>query len=104
MFIKLFYCSIAENIKQLIDRGDDAYCFRYHRERVYYVSETIMRKSLSVSRKNLVSLGVCFGRFTRSKKFILHITALEYLAPYAKVSYLEEVTTVHSVEGVYIRV
>jgi len=34
--------------------------------------------------KQLVSLGTCFGKFTNSNKFILHITALPYLAQYAK--------------------
>ena len=35
---------IGENIKQLIDRSDGTYCFRLHRERVYYVSERIMKQ------------------------------------------------------------
>jgi len=35
---------IGENIRQLIDRSDGSYCFRLHRERVYYVSETIMKQ------------------------------------------------------------
>ena len=35
---------IGENIKHLIDRSDGMYCFRLHRERVYYVSEKIMNK------------------------------------------------------------
>ena len=37
-----------------------------------------------VTRKNLLSAGVCFGKFTsKSKQFRLHITALSYLAQYA---------------------
>lgn len=32
-----------------------------------------------------MSLGTCFGKFTKTHKFRLHITALDYLAPYAKV-------------------
>jgi 60S ribosome subunit biogenesis protein NIP7 len=35
---------IGENIRQLIDRSDGVYCFRLHRERVYYVSEKIMKQ------------------------------------------------------------
>lgn len=31
-----------------------------------------------------MSLGTCFGKFTKSGKFRLHITALDFLAPYAK--------------------
>ncbi len=75
---------IGENIKHLIDRSDGTYCFRLHRERVYYVSERIMKQALNVARESLVSLGTCFGKFTKSKKFRLHITALDFLAPYAQ--------------------
>ena len=35
---------IGDNIKSLIDRSDGTYCFRLHRERVYYVSEKIMKQ------------------------------------------------------------
>ena len=35
---------IGENIKMLIDREDGKYCFRLHKDRVYYVSEKIMKQ------------------------------------------------------------
>ena len=35
---------IGENVRQLIDRSDGVYCFRLHRERIYYVSEKIMKQ------------------------------------------------------------
>lgn len=75
---------IGANIKMLIDRPDGTYCFREQKERVYYVSEKILLLAESVSPDNLVSLGICFGKFTKSNKFLLHITALTYLAPYAQ--------------------
>ncbi|KAJ9081548.1 ribosome biosynthesis protein nip7, variant 3 [Entomophthora muscae] len=43
-----------------------------------------MRKATSVERDSLVSLGICFGKFTKSGKFKLHITCLDYLAQYAQ--------------------
>jgi ribosome biogenesis protein Nip4 len=43
-----------------------------------------MRLSISVARSNLVSLGTCLGKFSKSGKFKLHITSLDYLAQYAK--------------------
>ncbi|KAH9944120.1 secretory pathway protein Sec39-domain-containing protein [Epithele typhae] len=43
-----------------------------------------MRLAISVARPNLTSLGTCFGKFTKSGKFKLHITALDYLAQFAK--------------------
>jgi len=67
-----------------VDRQDDVHCFRLHKGRVHYVSEASMRLSISVARSNLVSLGTCLGRFSKSGKFKLHITSLDYLAQYAK--------------------
>eukprot|EP00112_Aurelia_sp_Birch-Aquarium-sp1_P016656 Seg3798.2 transcript_id=Seg3798.2/GoldUCD/mRNA.D3Y31 product="60S ribosome subunit biogenesis protein NIP7-like" protein_id=Seg3798.2/GoldUCD/D3Y31 len=75
---------IGENTRMLIDRPDGLYCFRLHRDRIYYVKEEIMRKATNIGRDNLVSLGTCFGKFSKSGKFKLQITALDFLAPYAK--------------------
>lgn len=75
---------IGENIKQLIDRPDGTYCFRLHKDRVFYISEELMKRAANVARPNLVSFGTCFGKFTKTGKFKLQITALEYLAPFAK--------------------
>ena len=43
-----------------------------------------MKRAASCARENLISFGVCFGKFTKTKKFRLQITALDYLAPYAQ--------------------
>ena len=48
-----------------------------------------MKASTSISRDNLLHVGTCLGKFTKSGKFRLHITALEYLAQYAKVSFIK---------------
>mmetsp|Transcript_25779 Transcript_25779/g.59345 ORF Transcript_25779/g.59345 Transcript_25779/m.59345 type:complete len:110 (-) Transcript_25779:425-754(-) len=67
--------------------GGGRHVFRLHKDRVYYVSEAVMKTSSSISRDELMSLGTCFGKFSKSgKKFRLHITALDYLSQYAKVS------------------
>ncbi|CAG8438355.1 10145_t:CDS:2 [Diversispora eburnea] len=42
-----------------------------------------MRQATNISRNQLISVGTSFGKFTKSKKFKLHITALDYLAQYA---------------------
>lgn len=80
------YVSIAQgkNVVHLVDRTDETYCFRLHRDRVFYVPESAMRLATSVARQSLISLGTCFGKFSKSGKFKLHITALDYLAQYAK--------------------
>ena len=79
--------SIGENIRLLLERPDGLYCFRLHKDRVYYMSETLMRHALSFPRHALISVGTCFGKFTKSGKFHLHVTALEFLAPYAQVGH-----------------
>ena len=75
---------IGENIKLLLERSDGNYIFRYHREKVYYVNEVIMKKATNFSRKQLISLGTMFGKFSKTGKFKLHITALDFLSSYAK--------------------
>jgi len=75
---------IGENIKFLVDRRDEPFCFRFHKDRVYYLSERLMKKSTNIDRKQLISMGVCFGKFSKSGKFKLQITAIDYLAQYAK--------------------
>ena len=83
---------IGDIFRLLIDREDGNYCFRYHRDRVYYCNEELMKQAACISRKELFSFGTCIGKFTKSQKFFLLITALDYLAPYAKVSILSLVT------------
>ncbi|XGW21628.1 hypothetical protein V3C99_004530 [Haemonchus contortus] len=75
---------IGDNVALLIERADGDYCFRNHKERVYYCSENLMRQASCIAREPLLSFGTCLGKFTKSRKFHLHITALDYLAPYAK--------------------
>lgn len=75
---------IGKNITYLVDRADEPYVFRLQNDRVYYVSERILKKAECIPRDNLVSLGVCFGKFTKSGKFRLQITCLDYLAQYCR--------------------
>ena len=48
------------------------------------VSEKILKLTANIIGDKLLSLGMCFGKFTQTHKFWLYITALDYLAPYAK--------------------
>uniref|UniRef100_A0A8C5P112 60S ribosome subunit biogenesis protein NIP7 homolog n=1 Tax=Jaculus jaculus TaxID=51337 RepID=A0A8C5P112_JACJA len=72
------------NLQLLVDRPHGTYCFRLHNDRVHCVSENFLKLAASISGSKLVSLGTCFGKFTKTHKFCLHVTALDYLAPYAK--------------------
>lgn len=71
---------IGKNIVQLTE-GEC--CLRLHKDRVYYVSESIMNKAVCIGRNELCSLGMCFGKFSKSGKFRIHITALDFIAQYA---------------------
>ncbi|KAL8278905.1 hypothetical protein RQP46_008776 [Phenoliferia psychrophenolica] len=43
-----------------------------------------MREAISVLRANLISLGVCLAKFSKSDKFRLRITVLHIMGRYAK--------------------
>ncbi|CAH0396094.1 unnamed protein product [Bemisia tabaci] len=75
---------IGENIEMLINRPDGIYCFREQNSRIYYIAEKVLQLAGSIPPENLICCGTCFGKFTKSGKFRLHITALDYLAPYAQ--------------------
>lgn len=65
-------------------RGDEPYCLRLQKNRVYYVRESIMSRATCVAREKLAALGTCIGKFTHSSKFRLTIGALDLLSRYAK--------------------
>ncbi|KAK8793185.1 hypothetical protein WA538_004185 [Blastocystis sp. DL] len=75
---------LGPNVEQLINQTDDPHCFRLHKDRVYYISEKMLKVAGNFSRDNIVSMGTKFGRFNKNHKFRLHITALDYLAKYAQ--------------------
>lgn len=75
---------IGRNIVYLVDNKDQPHVFRLQKDRVYYVPEHIANLATSVARPNLMSLGLCMGKFTKTGKFRLHITSLSVLAQYAK--------------------
>lgn len=74
---------IGRNIERLINRSDERHCFRLVKDRVYYVSESVMKASVGVRRDDLLSVGTCFGKFTKSGRFRLHVTALDHLDRHA---------------------
>ena len=80
--------SLSHLVTDTTGSGDhktpDRHVFRIQNARVYYVRESIANLATSVARKNLVSLGTCLGKFTKSGKFMLHITALDIIAPHAR--------------------
>lgn len=84
----LYLCvinSIGRNVQHLVMRPDEKYCFRLHGDLVYYCSERLMRQSTNIGSEQLLSIGTVVGKFSKTKKFHLRITFLDYLAQYAKV-------------------
>ena len=65
-------------------KHDDRFVFRLHASRVYYVRLSLANLATSIARTNLLSLGTCLGKFTKTGKFRLHITALDVIAPHAR--------------------
>ncbi|CAD6447420.1 hypothetical protein EAF04_007204 [Stromatinia cepivora] len=62
----------------------DRYVFRVQQSRCYYVRLSLANLATSISRDKLLSLGICLGKFTKSGKFRIHITALPILAEHAR--------------------
>ena len=75
---------VTDTISAGGNKSPDRHVFRIQNARVYYVRESIANLATSVARKNLLSLGTCLGKFTKSGKFMLHITALDVIAPHAR--------------------
>lgn len=82
----------GNNLKNIIENpsheGPDPnpgrYCFRLHKTRVYYISESLVKRATNIGRKNLVSLGTCIGKFSHNGTFKLTIQSLNLLAANAK--------------------
>lgn len=76
LFQKLAHYT-GRSLNQLIQptEEDERYVFRIQGSRVYYVKLSIANLATSIARDNLLSLGTCIGKFTRTMKFRMHITA-----------------------------
>jgi 60S ribosome subunit biogenesis protein NIP7 len=77
------------SLKNLIAPLDDSpnadrHVFRLVRDRVYYVRLSLANLASNVARDNLLALGTCLGKFSKTGKFRLHITALPILAQHAR--------------------
>ncbi|KAL1874734.1 hypothetical protein VTK73DRAFT_262 [Phialemonium thermophilum] len=84
VFAKLAdYMSSLKTLIAPLEDGD-RYDFRLQRDRVYYCRLSVANLATSVARDNLMCVGTCLGKFTKSGKFRLHITALPLLAEHAR--------------------
>ena len=91
VFEKLFKFT-GNNLKNIVENpsyeGPDPnagrYCFRLQKNRVYYVSESMVKRATNIGRAQLVSLGTCIGKFTKGGKFHLTVQSVNQLAANAK--------------------
>lgn len=74
---------IGKNVEHLLKNPTEAHSFRLQKDRVYYVSESLIKASQSLPSDTVLSLGTCIGKFTKSKNFKLLITALDVIGKYA---------------------
>ena len=79
----------GRSLNALITSTDDAssndrYVFRLHGSRVYYLRLSVANLATSIPRANLLSLGICVGKYTKTGKFRIHVTALDVIAPHAR--------------------
>ena len=49
MVFEKLYKFVGKDIKSMMERPDGHYCLRLHKNRVYYVSEALMKKATNVS-------------------------------------------------------
>ncbi|KAK1369234.1 60S ribosome subunit biogenesis protein NIP7-like [Heracleum sosnowskyi] len=91
VFEKLFNFT-GNNLKNIVEapshEGPESdpgrYCFRLNKNRVYYVSESLVKRATNVKRDKLVALGTQIGKFTKGGAFHLTIQSLNLLAANAK--------------------
>ncbi|KAK9932849.1 hypothetical protein M0R45_020071 [Rubus argutus] len=87
VFEKLFKFT-GNNLKNIVENpsheGPDPnpgrYCFRLNKNKVYYVSDSLVKRATNIARANLVSLGTCIGRFTHGGSFHLTVHCLSLVA------------------------
>ena len=85
MFISLLIHLLTHSLTHLLNQSlVSPHTFRIIKNRIYYVSDAQLKLACNVGRDNLISVGVCFGKFTKNLKFRLAITCMDYLSQYAQ--------------------
>lgn len=73
---------VGDDLMKLVDNKEDPHVFRLIRERVYYVPANVVKYANAIPRKQLISTGTCVGKLSKTGKFRIHITFLNWLAKY----------------------
>ena len=79
---------IGTAVKDLIEdceaENGSVNVFRLIKNRVYLISEALVKKAAAFGTKPLLHCGTCMGQFSKSGKFRMGITALERLNRFAQ--------------------
>ncbi|KAI2765329.1 hypothetical protein DTO012A8_9452 [Penicillium roqueforti] len=76
----------GRSLNSLITPAEDGSMsvFRLQGSRVYYVNKEIANLSISFPRDQLLSMGTMIGKYTKTGKFRINLTALDLLAQHAR--------------------
>jgi ribosome biogenesis protein Nip4 len=69
MVFEKLYKFIGKDIKSMIERPDGRFCLRLHKNRVYYVSEALMKKATNVSSSGYSVARAIFMRHMHAVAF-----------------------------------
>ncbi|KAJ3708770.1 hypothetical protein LUZ61_012475 [Rhynchospora tenuis] len=83
VFEKLFKF-VDPNLKHIIERPAVGDCFWLHKNRVYYFSEPLVRRSTFIVRPKRVSLGLPIAKITKSGQFRITIHSLVLLTEHER--------------------
>jgi 60S ribosome subunit biogenesis protein NIP7 len=75
---------IGANAESLLTRDSESWTFCEHRLRGYYMGVDMARYCKPFGHKQLLSAGICMGKFTKKGRFFVHVTALSVIAPLAQ--------------------
>lgn len=65
MVFEKLYKFIGKDIKSMMERPEGHYCLRLHKQRVYYVSEALMKKATNVSAAERHAVFDCLWCLTK---------------------------------------
>jgi len=71
---------IGNNGKALIEKEDGTWTFRFHKQRVYYMRESLADLCPPFAHKLIHSAGICMGKYTKTGRFFVQVTALPVIA------------------------
>ncbi|SPJ13028.1 large ribosomal subunit assembling protein, putative [Plasmodium sp. DRC-Itaito] len=70
---------VGNNLLTMLSYSNEEYILRLHRSNVYFVRADVAKQAESLNKNSLISMGICLGKFTKTNKFFIKITAISFL-------------------------